>query len=361
MPLRELERLQAVNRFLTLEINKEKELRDIVKMASEICGTSTALITLLDDKTQFIKFKVGFDKETTAKKDAFCSHVIEQNEVMMVPDALMDVRFVENPLVTGNPNIRFYAGAPLTTQDGHNLGSLCVIDQSPKLLSQLQLQMLEVLSRQVIHILEFEMSISILKKQYIEAKNSEIKLRSFFESSRSCHLLLGKQFEILAFNKSLEKFINNTFGETVSEGDDIRFYVHANHSPNFIENYNNALAGTAAVSETYLTYEQHAIWWYMTYEPAYNQAGEIIGVSFNATDITKRISQEKLVTAQNDSLKKIAFMQSHELRRPVSTIMGIMNLIKSEDYMAEREELMILEKAVDELDSKIRMIVDYTF
>lgn len=360
MPLKELERLQAVNRFLTLEIDKEKELNDIVRMAAEICGTSTALITLLDDQTQYIRFKVGFDKDTTNKKDAFCAHVIEQYEVMMVPDALLDGRFANNPLVTGNPNIRFYAGAPLTTQDGHNLGSLCVIDQSPKLLSALQLQMLEVLSRQVIHIFEFEISITILKKQFVEARNSEIKLRSFFESSKSCHLLLGKDFDILAFNKSLEKFILNTFRSTVSEGTDIRSFVHKDHFQSFEENYKNALAGNSAVSEMYLTYEHAAIWWYMTYEPAYNQTGEIIGVSFNATDITKRISQEKLVVAQNESLKKIAFMQSHELRRPVSTIMGIMDLIKSEDYVTSKEELLILEQAVEELDNKIRMIVNYT-
>ncbi|GGB94590.1 GAF domain-containing protein [Dyadobacter sediminis] len=360
MPLRELERLQAVNRFLTLEIDKEKELNDIVRMAAEICGTSTALITLLDDKTQYIKFKVGFDRETTNKKDAFCAHVIEQDQVMMVPDALLDGRFSSNPLVTDNPNIRFYAGAPLTTQDGHNLGSLCVIDQSPKLLSTLQLQMLEVLSRQVIYILEFEISITILKKQFTEAKNSEIKLRSFFESSKSCHLLLGRNFEILAFNQSLEKFISSTFDHTISEGADIRSFVHKDHFQSFIENYKNALDGNSAVSENYLHYEHAAIWWYMTYEPAYNPAGEIIGVSFNATDITKRISQEKLVMAQNDSLKKIAFMQSHELRRPVSTIMGIMELIKSEDYVTDREELLVLEKAVEELDGKIRMIVNHT-
>jgi len=360
MPLRELERLQAVNRFLTLEINKEKELNDIVHMAAEICGTSTALITLLDDHTQYIKFKVGFDQETTDKKVAFCSHVIEQSEVMMVPDALKDGRFAQNPLVTEDPNIRFYAGAPLTTQDGHNLGSLCVIDQSPKQLSGLQLQMLEVLSRQVIHILEFELSITILKKQYVEARNSEIKLRSFFDSSKSCHLLLGKKFEILAFNNALEKFISYTFGQKVSEGTDIRTFIHETHFENFTENYNNALNGISNISEKYLTYEQTAIWWYMTYEPAYNQTGEIIGVSLNATDITKRISQEKLVITQNESLKKIAFMQSHELRRPVSTIMGIMDLIKSEDYIAGKEELMVMEKAVEELDGKIRMIVNYT-
>ena len=90
MPLKELERLAAVNRFLKLEISKEKEIQEIVELAAKICGTPTALVTL-------------------------------------VADTLLDNRFVDNPLVTGGPGIRFYAGAPLTTQDEFNLGSLCVI------------------------------------------------------------------------------------------------------------------------------------------------------------------------------------------------------------------------------------------
>ncbi|WP_161597072.1 GAF domain-containing protein [Dyadobacter flavalbus] len=361
MPLRELERLQAVHRFLHLQINKEVEINNIVKLAAEICGTPTALVTLLDDQTQYIRFKFGFDKDETSQKDAFCSHTIQQPELMIVPDALMDPRFVDNPLVTSDPNIRFYAGAPLTTQDGHSLGSLCVIDQKPKELTEIQKSMLTILSKQVIQTLEFQMSIQILKEQFITAKNAEIKLRSFFESSNSCHLLFGKNMEVMAYNQTANTFFNKYFGISLSEGMCIKAYLHELHRESFLENFEYALSGKAVKSEKELAYADKTIYWYMTYEPAFAENSEVIGVSFNASDITERIKQEQLVIMQNKSLKEIAFIHSHELRRPVSSIMALMEIIKEEDYYtADKMELVMLDKAVEELDTKIREIVSFT-
>lgn len=326
MPLNELERLAAVNRFLDLEVDRNAELEDIVKMAAEICHTPVALITLLDDETQFIKFQTGFDCERTDKKDAFCQYAIQAYDILEVPDANQDPRFVNNPLVTGDPNIRFYAGAPLTTRDGHNLGSLCVIDQQPRQLTDQQRRMLSALSRQAMKILEFEMSIKVLGQQVATIKQSEVKLRSFFESSVSCHLLLGINFEVMAFNKPVQQIIHRLFGAKLREGADIREYVHKSHLEEFVSSCTAALQGQTIVSEQELVYPDRAVYWYFVYEPAMTPDGTIIGVSYNATDITDRIKQERLIFAQNESLRKIAFMQSHELRRPVSSILGLMNL-----------------------------------
>lgn len=360
MPLKELERLQAVNRFLTLEIDRKKELDDIVKMAAEICQTPVALITMLDDQTQFIKFSIGFERDQTRQEDAFCQYAIQSYDLLEVADATKDARFVNNPLVTDDPNIRFYAGSPLTTQDGHNLGSLCVIDQYPRILTTVQKQVLVILSRQVTQILEFELSIKIMKDQFIQARQAEIKLRSFFESSVSCHLLLGMNFDVMAYNKSLKNFIKDVFGISVKLDMDIRNYVHSSHQQTFVNNYQAALVGNTIISEREIAYADKMIYWYIIYEPARNPEGDIIGVSLNATDITKRISQERLVFAQNESLRKIAFIQSHELRRPVSSILGLMELIKEQDYYQGSEELVMLGKATNELDDKIRDIVNHT-
>lgn len=362
MPLRELDRMQAVNRFLKLEINRGQELQRIVQQAAAICKTPVALITLLDDQTQYIKFQVGFDRQQTASKDAFCRYTIDSDDIMEIPDAEKDERFSGNPLVTGDPHIRFYAGSPLTTQDGYNLGSLCVIDHTPRQLSADQRMMLEILSRQAMQILEFELSINVLKDQIIKVKQSETKLRSFFESMVSCHLLLGKDFEVLAFNRMVADFIQELFGVAIQEGDRITDFVHKSHLSTFEENYKAALAGATVTSEQEISYRDgRTIYWYMTYEPAYNQDREVIGVSYNATDITERIRQEQLVISQNQSLRRIAFIQSHELRRPVSSIMGISQLIQSEDIPSHiQEEVSMLQKAVAELDQKIREIVSYT-
>lgn len=360
MPLKDAGRIQAVNRFLKLEINREKELQEIVRMAAEVCQTPVALITLLDQDTQHIAFKVGFDRESTDRKDAFCDHTIREDRLMIVENALEDTRFINNPLVTGNPHIRFYAGSPLTTQDGYNLGSLCVIDQKSGQLDAMQQCMLNILSKQVTQILEFEMSIEILKQQFTEVKSSETKLRSYFESSDSCHLLLDHEFKIIAFNSALEKFIKSTFGASVELSSDIRQYVHATHQTAFVENYLLALCGTPIKSQRLIPYDNAPIWWSMTYNPACDQDGKIIGVSLNAVNITDLVSQQQLLVDQNEALKKIAYIQSHELRRPVSTILGLMEFFESEDYVIEKADMIIMGEAVKELDEKIRKIVGYT-
>lgn len=360
MHLKELERLQAVNRFLALNIDKKEELDGIVKLAAQICNTSVALITILDDQTQFIKFRFGYEQQQTKIEDSFCQHTIKDNNIFEVPDATQDERFISNPLVTGEPNIRFYAGHPLTTREGHNLGSLCVIDNQPGLLTDLQRKMLAILSQQVIRILEFEMSISLLREQFAQVKQSEIKLRSFFESSVSCHLLLGKSFEILAFNKPVVTFLEDVFQITIKEGMDIRDFVHHEHQT-FLHEYSTALLGEPVISEQEFKYPNKVVYWYITFEPAFDEDGQIIGVSLNLTDVTERIAQERLVYAQNESLRKIAFIQSHELRKPVSSILGLMNMIKEEDYYKQdRKELLMLEQCVKDLDLKIHEIVGHT-
>ncbi|MXV16019.1 GAF domain-containing protein [Hufsiella ginkgonis] len=345
---------------MKLDIDREKELQEIVELVARICGTPTALITLIAEDLQHIKFKIGFDKSTTRRQDAFCNHVIEQKGVMIVPDATKDLRFVDNTLVTGHPNIRFYAGAPLTTSDGHSLGSLCVIDREPRELSPLQEQMLAALAKQVIQLLEFDASVQILKQQFIDARESENKLRSFFESSSSCHLLLNRDMEIVVFNKAVENFLRAVKDAELRTGAKMIDFIDPSLIPVFHKNFKKALAGKVTTIERMVDYKHGKMWWSITFDPARNAAGEIIGVSYHASDITRRVEKEKQVQAQNDSLRHIAFMQSHELRRPVASISGIMNLIKAGNYGADKELYQLMEAAVNELDEKIKLIVNET-
>ncbi len=359
MPQQELERLRAVNRFLKLEVSREHELQQIVEVAAEICGMPIGLITLLDERTQHIIYKSGTELENTKRTDAFCNSTIEQDGILIVRDAHLDERFSGNPLVTGDPNIRFYAGAPLTTQDGHNLGSLCVIGTEPAELLPLQGKMLQVLARQVISVLEFDASIAVLKEQFIQARNSEVKLRSYFESSSTCHLLLDREMKIVAFNRALATFIYRIFKVEINTGSRIMDYVHSSNAEEFSINCERAMHGESVQIETMLDYGSETIHWLMKYDPAFDHHGLIIGISFNATDITRHIEQERKVSHQDDQLAQIAFLQSHELRRPVSSILGLMQVIRSDGFRAGRAELEQLERAACELDEKIRLIVGH--
>jgi len=357
MPLNEIERLQAVHRFLNLQIDNEGELKEIVELASELCETPLSFITLMDKDMQYFKFKVGTDEVQNARENTFCQYLVEGQDVMVVPDALLDVRFVNNPLVAGNPNLRFYAGAPLTTADGLNLGSLCVLDVKPKQLSDAQKHVLRVLSKRVMQIMEYNLSIQMVKEQFLHA---EIKLSAFFESPGSCHLLVGKELEVITFNKKMADFMKNAHQVDLYTGINLGHVLSGKFLERFIEEYSSALRGIPIKYERELSYNGELIWWEGSFEPCRNPEGEIIGISFNSIDITERKLHEQRIIKQNESLEKIAFIQSHELRRPVASILGFMEIFKDNNYTASKSELMMMERVTQELDDHIRAIVSCT-
>ncbi|QQP93044.1 GAF domain-containing protein (plasmid) [Skermanella sp. TT6] len=131
VPLDEPQRLIALNRYDLLDTPPERAFDHITRLAARVLGTPISLVTLIDENRQWFKSRYGLDAPWTRRELAFCSYTILDTETLVVPDAMADDRFAANPLVTGDPNIRFYAGAPLVTPEGHALGTLCVIDRSP--------------------------------------------------------------------------------------------------------------------------------------------------------------------------------------------------------------------------------------
>src|SRR5882762_3984460 len=154
IPTNEKKRLNVLWQYEVLDTVPEEVFDDLTELAARICGAPIALITLVDEKRQWFKSKVGISINETSRDVSFCGHAILQSDLFIVPDATRDERFSHNPLVTTEPKIRFYAGAPLVTPDGHALGSLCVIDKVPRELRAEQKQSLRVLARHVMTQLE---------------------------------------------------------------------------------------------------------------------------------------------------------------------------------------------------------------
>ncbi len=154
LPSNEGKRLAALRHFEILDSEPEQSYDDLTYIASVICQMPIVLVSLIDEHRHWFKSKVGLAVSETSRETSFCAHAILRNEVMVVPDAHLDERFQDNPLVLGDPNIRFYAGAPLYSNEGFALGTLCVIDSVPRTLSEQQVKGLEALARQVSSLIE---------------------------------------------------------------------------------------------------------------------------------------------------------------------------------------------------------------
>lgn len=168
LPKNEKERLDALREAEILDTKAEKVFDDLTRLATYICKTPIALITLIDSDRQWFKSKIEVTQTETSRDVSFCAHAILHTDTFIVPNALEDERFKDNPLVKSEPHIRFYAGSPLTTFEGFRLGTLCVIDKVPRILTEGQLAALKTLSYQVTTQIELRREIKILRRMLLK-------------------------------------------------------------------------------------------------------------------------------------------------------------------------------------------------
>lgn len=195
----EPQRLESLRQYAVLDTPAEAAFDDLTELAAHICEAPIALISLIDENRQWFKSKVGLDASETSRDVAFCAHAIHQPDLFIVPDATLDERFADNPLVTGEPRIRFYAGAPLLTPDGHALGTLCVIDYQPRELRPDQQRALRVLSRNVIG--QLELRRRALETASLLAERDEI-LAALLREQADTDLRVQRRTEQLAHSES---------------------------------------------------------------------------------------------------------------------------------------------------------------
>jgi len=166
-------RIAALQKYAILDTEPEQAFDDLVLLASFICQTPIALISLVDENRQWFKSRVGLSVSETPREIAFCAAAIQQPDVFIVPDTLNDERFRNNPLVTSEPHIRFYAGAPLINEEGFALGTICVIDRTPRQFGPSQQAALKALSRLVLAQLEFRRNLMLLKEALTDRTKEE--------------------------------------------------------------------------------------------------------------------------------------------------------------------------------------------
>ena len=200
----EPERLAALHRYRILDTDPEQAFDDLTLLASYVCETPIALITLVDANRQWFKSKVGLSASETSRSVSFCSHAIKQTGLYIVQDATNHETFRENPFVTGDMNIRFYAGAPLITPDGQALGTLCVIDRVPRTLTAAQIDALEALRRQVQAQLELRVNLIELEKALAERDRAEAEQSALVTKLQSSVDGLNKLGALLPYTSLCE-------------------------------------------------------------------------------------------------------------------------------------------------------------
>jgi diguanylate cyclase len=223
-------RLAVLRTYGILDTPPEQEYDDLVRLAAAICGTPAAAMTLVDEDRQWLKARLGIELEQTSRDEAFCAYtVLDPSTVLEVPDATVDERFRDNPLVTGEGGIRFYAGMPLTTSEDVALGALCVIDTRPRRLTDEQREALEALGRQVVAQLELRRTLSDVALRERRLAESEARYRHLAEHDaltglanrsrfhRELDRLRGTPVGLLFVDLDLFKEVNDVHGHEAGD------------------------------------------------------------------------------------------------------------------------------------------------
>ncbi|WP_154856748.1 GAF domain-containing protein [Cyclobacterium xiamenense] len=327
----EEERLAELQAYEILDTPPEKELDELAEIASLVCDTPISLITLIDQKRQWFKANKGLEERESAREDSFCQHALHKpKEILVVNDSLKDARFRDNPYVTGDPNIRFYAGAPLETPSGNVLGTLCVLDSKPRKLTSNQEKALQLLAKKAMDFLNTRKK--MLQQRSKIALSAE-KLKKITDN------IPGGIFQLIRKPSGKKKF------EFISEGIQ-RLYpsidpeewlkdpnagyrvIHPDDVRSFKESHEKSYESLSLWYHEFRVAAADGHRWHMVKGRPEKKADGTVVWYGSFQDITSHIEYEL-------AMEQILFDISHILRRPVTNLLGLTKLISNEEKIDE--------------------------
>jgi len=343
LPANETQRLERLRSYGVLDTLPQSAFDDITALASSICGTPIALISLVDQDRQWFKARYGLEALQTSREVAFCSHAInDPGHVMEVEDATRDWRFKDNPLVTAAPDIRFYAGAPIVTDDGFALGTVCVIDRRARSLNDGQREALRSLANLVVSLIEHEKEhLELHRHRAAEAKRQTELLAALTAAGLDLISFVDAEYTYRYVNARYLKYWNRTEPEIV--GHRIADLMgQALFEQTIQPHFDRALAGETVNYEVLLDFPgmgpRHVD---VSYLPAINEGGEVIGVVVRAHDIHSLKQHEKdlegtVALLEHKTLEQERFIHiiSHDLREPINTITNFAGLLAEDERLA---------------------------
>lgn len=346
LPANEVERLKTLHELSILDTDPEDVFDDFTRLASQICSTPIALVSLIDAKRQWIKSSIGIAVAEMPRDLVFCSHAILQTDTFLVLDASIDTRFFDNPLVTNDPHLRFYAGAPLITSDGAAIGTLCVLDRQPRQLSTEQLESLKIIGRQVTRQIEQRRDLADLAQISLKVHHIGEQLR--LSQERFELAVLGSSGGIWDWNiKTKEVFFSSQWKSILGYEDHeisnhLEEWIKRLHPEDFQRAQNALSAYLKRQIPTYdleyrLQHKDGTYRWILSRSVAlWDEQGQPYRMAGSHIDITSRKQAEEAIGKAlqkeqelNELKTRFISMASHEFRTPLSSILLYTELLKN--------------------------------
>ena len=357
----EPQRLEVLAQYGILDTAPEQELDDLARLATYVASTPMAGVTLIDLDRQWFKSRVGVGVEQTSRDVAFCAHAIAGRDLMVVPDATADARFADNPFVTGDAHVRFYAGMPLVSVEGHALGTLCVMDRVPRQLTPDQQEALRVLGRQVNVQLDLRRNMLKLVRTSGELAGTQEKLAAVLRSATTVAILAtNTRGTVTLFNPGAERLLGWSADEVIGKKSPLNFLLASEveeRSAELGRRLGKEIRGLGYFAElsregiheerqwTHVRKDGSHVPAKLAVTPLHDANNEIAGFLAVSKDLTdrKRYEQELIgarVAAEDASRAKTEFLAniSHEIRTPLNAILGMTELALGTQLTADQRE-----------------------
>ncbi len=289
----ERERLNALSQLNILDTDKEPMYDNLAALAATICHTSHAYISFLDNNRLWFKAAYGDVVSEMPRGNTFCEKVVEKNAELCISNITEDPSFKGHQLAVHPPFFKSYAGFPICLFEGTAVGSICVFDKDEKSLSELQLQAMRMLTKQIAQLLESRLQLS----------SSQSILNAYLDSSTEAFCIVDAHHEILYSNKLFNDTIYKIYQQSVKKGDTINLFFEGINWENFKIGCAKAFNGEKSHVERLVTFHNFSVWFYMQYIPIRNNLGKVVAVGFTAKNVSNERKYKDLLEETNQLAK----------------------------------------------------------